>query len=285
MIAGAGSGKTRIVTYRIAQLIENGVEPEQILAVTFTNKAAREMQERIHKLLHNKNTIGYPTICTFHSLGVQILRESIQHLGFASNFTIYDEEDTNKLLRGCLESLGAKKEKAQIKTMRSIISNAKNELLDPSDLDLSGMPQSAQLLITDVYKIYKERLQIANALDFDDLLFLPVQLFRSCPEVLEQYQDRWPFVSIDEYQDTNHAQYMLAKLLVDKRKNILVVGDPDQSIYSWRGANISNILNFERDYPGAKVVRLEQNYRSRSNILEAANALIEHNQGRLEKKP
>ena len=283
VLAGAGSGKTRIVTYRIAQLIEKGVEPDEILAVTFTNKAAREMQERIHKLLHGKCYDSYPTICTFHSLGAQILRESIHHLGYANNFAIYDEEDANKLLKGCLDSLGAPKEKSLMKMVRSLISNSKNELLDPSDLDLSGTKPELQKLIPEAYRLYKERLQIANALDFDDLLLLPVQLFRSCPDVLEMYQKRWLYVSIDEYQDTNHAQYMLAKLLVQRNQNILVVGDPDQSIYSWRGANIRNILNFEQDYPGAKTVRLEQNYRSRSNILDAANALIEHNQSRLAK--
>ncbi|MCH9703721.1 MAG: UvrD-helicase domain-containing protein [Chlamydiae bacterium] len=283
VLAGAGSGKTRIVTYRIAKLIERGVLPEEILAVTFTNKAAREMQERIHNLLHATCYEGYPTISTFHSLGVQILRESAHHLGYSNNFTIYDEEDTNKLLKGCLESLDAPKEKSLLKMTRSIISNSKNELLGPDDLDLTGAKPQLQQLVPQAYRLYKERLQQANALDFDDLLLMPVQLFRSCPEVLESYQRRWRYMSIDEYQDTNHAQYMLAKLLVSKSQNILVVGDPDQSIYSWRGANIKNILNFERDYPGAKTVRLEQNYRSRSNILDAANALIEHNQSRLEK--
>lgn len=281
VLAGAGSGKTRIVTYRIAKLIEKGVLPEEILAVTFTNKAAREMQERVHKLLQGTHYEGYPTICTFHSLGVQILRESIHHLGYSNTFTIYDEEDSLKLLKGCLESLGKKQERAQLKTLRTIISNAKNELQD--ELDVGGMSYENQKLIPEVYRLYKERLKEANALDFDDLLLLPVQLFRSCPDVLEMYQRRWPYVSIDEYQDTNQAQYIIAKLLVEKTQNILVVGDPDQSIYSWRGANIRNILNFERDYPGAKTVRLEQNYRSRSNILEAANALIEHNSSRLEK--
>jgi len=283
VLAGAGSGKTRIVTYRIAKLIERGVPPEEILAVTFTNKAAREMQERIHQLLRGKSYAGYPTISTFHSLGAQILRESIQHLGYAKNFTIYDEEDTNKLLKGCLDSLGAENEKSLMKMVRTTISNAKNELVDPNDLDLGGAKPELQKLIPKAYQLYKERLQQANALDFDDLLLLPVKLFDSCPDVLEEYQRRWRYVSIDEYQDTNHAQYMLAKLLVQRSRNLLVVGDPDQSIYSWRGANIRNILNFERDYPGAKTVRLEQNYRSRSNILDAANALIAHNQSRLEK--
>lgn len=275
VIAGAGSGKTRIVTYRIAHLIEKGVRPEEILAVTFTNKAAREMQERVHQLLYGKNYEGYPTICTFHSLGVLILRESIHHLGYSNSFTIYDEEDSLKLLRGCLDSLGIKKESGQLKSLRNLISNAKNELQDPHDVDLDIIP--------DVYRLYGERLQEANALDFDDLLLLPVKLFHSLPEVLESYQRRWPYISIDEYQDTNKAQYTIARLLVQKTQNILVVGDPDQSIYSWRGANISNILNFERDYPGAQTVRLEQNYRSCSNILEAANSLIQHNASRLEK--
>jgi DNA helicase-2/ATP-dependent DNA helicase PcrA len=277
VLAGAGSGKTRVVTCRIAQLIESGVPPSRILAVTFTNKAAGEMRERIHALLPR---FGYPTICTFHSLGVRILRESIQRLGYAQNFTIYDEEDSNKLLKGCLQSVGISKE---TKTFRVLISNAKNALQAPTEVEISDLPHAIKKVFPEVYSLYQQRLKESNALDFDDLLYLTVRLFQKHPDVLAQYQERWPYLLIDEYQDTNHAQYMMARLIVGEKRNIFVVGDPDQSIYSWRGANIENILNFERDYPGAKVVRLEQNYRSTTNILDAANSLIQYNNSRYEK--
>ncbi len=277
VLAGAGSGKTRVVTFRIAQLIESGVPPSQILAVTFTNKAAGEMRERIQSLLPRYD---YPTVSTFHSLGVKILRESIQHLGYATNFTIYDEEDSSKLLRGCLQAVGVKKE---AKTVRSLISNAKNALQFPSDVDVSDLPYPIQNIFSEVYSLYQQRLREANALDFDDLLFLTVRLFQEHADVLAHYQKQWPYLLIDEYQDTNEAQYLMARLIVGEKRNIFVVGDPDQSIYSWRGANIENILNFERDYPGARVVRLEQNYRSTTNILDAANSLIQYNNSRYEK--
>jgi len=283
VIAGAGSGKTRVVTHRIAHLIQSGVIPSQILAVTFTNKAAGEMQDRIHNLLGSEYFDSYPTICTFHSLGVRILRESIHYLGYAQNFTIYDEEDASKLLRGCIQSLGIKKDSSQFKAFRNFISNAKNRLEKPEDLDLSGLSHTFQNAVPALYKLYQERLKEANALDFDDLLFLTVTLFQKHPEVLASYQKRWPYLLIDEYQDTNYAQYLMARLIVEENHNIFVVGDPDQSIYSWRGANIQNILNFEKDYPGAQVVRLEQNYRSRENILNAANRLIQKNESRYEK--
>ena len=278
VLAGAGSGKTRVVTYRIARLIESGIPPSRILAVTFTNKAAGEMRERIHALLPR---FDYPTISTFHSLGVRILRESIRHLGYASNFTIYDEEDSNKLLRGCLQSVGISKE---AKTFRVLISNAKNALQGPSDVDVSDLPYPIKKTFPEVYSLYQQRLREANALDFDDLLYLTVSLFQKHPDVLAYYQEQWPYLLIDEYQDTNQAQYMMARLIVGEKRNIFVVGDPDQSIYSWRGADIENILNFERDYPGAKVVRLEQNYRSSTNILDAANSLIQYNNSRYEKR-
>lgn len=277
VLAGAGSGKTRVVTYRIAQLIESGVSPANILAVTFTNKAAGEMRERIHSLLPR---FEYPTICTFHSLGVKILRESINHLGYAPNFTIYDEDDSNKLLKACLQGLGIKKE---TKAFRSLISNAKNALTPPSEVDTNDLPYALANAFPEVYSLYQQRLREANALDFDDLLFLTVRLFQEHPEVLAHYQEQWPYLLIDEYQDTNQAQYMIARLIVGAKCNIFVVGDPDQSIYSWRGADIQNILNFEKDYPGAKIVRLEQNYRSTTNILDAANALIQYNNSRYEK--
>lgn len=281
VLAGAGSGKTRIVTYRIGHLIESGVSPSQILALTFTNKAAKEMQERIHVLFQKSNLSQRPIICTFHSLGVRILRESIHHLGYKNDFVIYDEDDSDKLLKMSVQSLGMKAE--DIKAVRSLISHAKNQLQNPGDLDVSHLAAPFQAQFGQIYSFYQEKLKEANAVDFDDLLYLTVRLFREKPEVLEQYQKRWPYLLIDEYQDTNHSQYLIGSLIVEKSQNLFVVGDPDQSIYSWRGANIHNILNFERDYKNAKVVRLEQNYRSRKNILDAANALIENNQGRYKK--
>ncbi len=278
VLAGAGSGKTRVVTCRIAELIKRGVSASEILGLTFTNKAAGEMQERIRNLAHSQVLIS-----TFHSLGARILRESIHELGYRSDFTIYDEDDVLKLLKACLEELKIRDKKLEPKVFRSLISNAKNKLLDPEHILNSQSQNPAELALPPVYGKYQERLKEYNALDFDDLLFLIVKLFRNCPEVLKGYQDRWTYLLIDEYQDTNRAQYEIVCKLVERSRNLCVVGDPDQSIYSWRGANIQNILNFENDFPGAKVVRLEQNYRSRSNILEAANALIGFNHQRFEK--
>ena len=282
VLAGAGSGKTRVVSMRIAYLIDQGIDPAQILAVTFTNKAAGEMKERIHHLLANRFLEGSPTICTFHSLGVRILRESIHLLGYGSQFLIYDEEDSNKLLKGCLNTLQVKKD-ADFKTYKAAISNAKNHLQGPSDLVLGEVPEIIQAEFKQVYQLYQHRLKEANAVDFDDLLFMSVRLFKEHPEALAFYQKKWAYLLIDEYQDTNHAQYLMARLIVGSLRNIFVVGDPDQSIYSWRGANIQNILNFEKDYPGAQIVRLEQNYRSRKNILDAANHLVRNNESRYEK--
>ena len=278
VLAGAGSGKTRIVTSRIAKMIEEGVSPTSILALTFTNKAAGEMQERVRRL-----TAHYVTICTFHSLGVRILRESITHLGYQRDFMIYDEDDSRSLLRSCLNTLGIKDKAVDLKVLKSMISNGKNNLKAPKDLDGHGGESPVEKAFPAVYSLYQAKLKECNALDFDDLLFLTVCLLRDHPDVLAFYQQRWSFVLIDEYQDTNGAQYLLAQMLVAKSRNLFVVGEPDQSIYSWRGANIANILNFERDYPGATVVRLEQNYRSSGNILNAANALIRNNERRYEK--
>jgi DNA helicase-2/ATP-dependent DNA helicase PcrA len=279
VLAGAGSGKTRVVTTRIVHLIENGIPPSRILGVTFTNKAAGEMRERVHKMAQHQ-----VLICTFHSLGARILRESISALGYGSDFTIYDEDDVEKLLKVCLVELNLKNKKMDAKPFRHLISHAKNALLSADQLNYNDLTTEIEKAFPQVYTLYQRKLQEYQAVDFDDLLCLTVRLWREHPERLSHYQERWPFVLIDEYQDTNAAQYMMTRLLVEKRRNLFVVGDPDQSIYSWRGANIQNILNFERDYPGAKVIRLEQNYRSHTNILEAANALIDHNVGRYEKK-
>jgi DNA helicase-2/ATP-dependent DNA helicase PcrA len=265
VIAGAGSGKTRIVTFRIAHLLELGVPPSEIIAVTFTNKAAEEMRERVHNL-----TRAFVLTCTFHSLCARILREAIEVLGYKKDFVIFDEEDTEKVLKECFTRLNIKEDKGFLKKTRSEISQLKNNLQEPD----ATLP---------IYQLYQEKLKEYNALDFDDLLFLTVKLFREHADILERFQKRWSYILIDEYQDTNAAQYMIIKLLAKQHGNVFAVGDPDQSIYSWRGANIGNILNFEEDFPGAKVVSLEQNYRSRDNILQAANALIKHNENRYEK--
>ena len=272
VLAGAGSGKTRIVTQRILHLLEIGVPASEILAVTFTNKAAEEMKHRVLQLAK-----AHVLTCTFHSLCARILRESISPLGYTSDFLILDEEDAEKSLKQCLESLGIKEDKSLLKTTRGQISQAKNNLLMPENLSQEDAG------IREIYSCYQNKLKQYNALDFDDLLFLTVKLFRDFPEVLSLYQERWRFILIDEYQDTNKAQYLLIKLLSKTHHNVFAVGDPDQSIYSWRGANIQNILNFEKDYEGAQIVRLEQNYRSCNTILEAANALIKYNENRYEK--
>jgi DNA helicase-2/ATP-dependent DNA helicase PcrA len=273
VIAGAGSGKTRIITYRVVHLLELGVPPEAILAVTFTNKAAGEMRERIASLAHARILT-----CTFHGLCARILRASIDALGFRKDFVIFDEEDSDKVLKSCAVSLGLKEDKGSLKAIRSEISRAKNNAILPERFR-GETPHSAPL-----YQLYQQRLQEYNALDFDDLLYLTVRLFTERPDVLEHYQNLWAFVLIDEYQDTNASQYEIIRQLVARHHNVCAVGDPDQSIYSWRGANIGNILNFERDYPGSAVISLEQNYRSRNTILQAANALIRHNAGRYEKR-
>lgn len=279
VLAGAGSGKTRVVTSRIVYLIENGIPPECILGVTFTNKAAGEMRDRVQKLTKHQ-----VRICTFHSLGAVVLRESIHALGYKRDFTIYDEEDVGKVLKVCLEELNLKGKKMEAGPFRHLISQSKNALLGPDQISHADLTSDIEQAFPKVYDLYQRKLREYQAVDFDDLLFLPVKIWIEHPEILARYQERWAFVLIDEYQDTNAAQYTMARLLVEKRRNLFVVGDPDQSIYSWRGADIQNILNFERDYPGAQVIRLEQNYRSRTNILNTANALISHNTGRYEKE-
>ncbi len=233
VLAGAGSGKTRIVTYRVAHLLELGVPSNEILALTFTNKAAEEMRHRILHLTH-KSVLT----CTFHSLCARMLRESIAVMGYSRDFAIYDEEDSEKTLKECFARLNLKVEKGDVKNARLRISQCKNALLDPEQL---GKEEED---LKEIYAYYQAQLKAYNALDFDDLLFLTAKLLRSFPEVRELYQRRWSFILIDEYQDTNAAQYTLTKLLAEKHNNVFAVGDPDQSIYSWRGANIHNILNF-----------------------------------------
>lgn len=270
VLAGAGSGKTRVVTHRIAHLLDLGILSSDILAVTFTNKAAEEMRTRI-RTLRNTQVLA----CTFHSLGARILRESITHMGYSPDFTIYDEEDSEKLLKSCFEQLQIPDEKGLLRKVRHQISSAKNDLI---------APEAADKDFAEIYFLYTQKLKSCNALDFDDLLYLTVKLFREHEEIRSLYQQRWLFVLIDEYQDTNLAQYTIARTLVEKHQNIFAVGDPDQSIYSWRGARYQNILNFENDFPGAKVVTLDQNYRSTNIILQGANALIQHNDDRYDKK-
>lgn len=272
VLAGAGSGKTRVVTHRIAHLLEIGVLPSDILAVTFTNKAAEEMKSRI-RILKNAQVLA----CTFHSLGARILRESIHLLGYDNNFVIYDQEDSEKLLKACMQQLSLGEDRGTLRTLKSQISIAKNNLATEEESETNHH------LFAQVFSLYQTKLKECNALDFDDLLYLPVKLLKEYEEARLAYQKRWTFVLIDEYQDTNAAQYTLARILVEKHRNLFAVGDPDQSIYSWRGAQYQNILRFEKDFPGAKVVTLEENYRSTNRILEAANALISHNPSRYEK--
>jgi len=282
ILAGAGSGKTRVITHRIAWLIgECDVSPWNILAITFTNKAAGEMRERVDKL------VGYGSesiwISTFHSMCVRILRRYVDTIGYDNAFTIYDTDDQKSLMRQICESLRIRKEDMREQQILKAISAAKNELMTPDhyrdahDYDFQGK------IIADAYEEYQRRLRQNNAMDFDDLLMQTVQLFTSRPEILESYQDRFRYIMVDEYQDTNTAQFELIRLLSAKRRNLCVVGDDDQSIYKFRGANIRNILDFEKVYPDAMVVKLEQNYRSTQNILNAANGVIHHNDRRKDK--
>lgn len=283
ILAGAGSGKTKALTHRVAYLIrEKGVAPENILAVTFTNKAAKEMTARVQKLIGPTGG-RMPSMGTFHSVCARIMREDGHHLGYKRSFTIYDESDSQTAIKHAMKDVELPDQKISIQTIKSFISSAKNELVGPDKYPslASGYLQD---LAAKIYPKYQDELRRNNALDFDDLLMQTVVLFEKYPEVLVKYQNQWKYIHIDEYQDTNHAQYMFAKLLAAKSHNLCVVGDDWQSIYSWRGANFRNILDFERDYPNAKVVKLEQNYRSTKAILEAAHHIISKNEQRSEKK-
>ena len=277
VLAGAGSGKTKVLTSRIAYLIENGVSIDNILAITFTNKAAKEMKEREIKL------IGYDAksiqISTFHSLGLKILKENYSRLGYKSNFVILDSDDTLTVVKKIMKDLNLNPKFYNARDIRNKISSAKNELIGP---DKFSKVEFDQNIIT-VYEKYAKKLIINNSVDFDDLLTLPIKLFKEYPDVLKYYQDKYKYVLIDEYQDTNEAQYMFSKMLCNNHKNIFVVGDNDQAIYAFRGANYKNILNFEKDYPDCKVILLEENYRSTQNILDAANSVIKHNKMRKDK--
>ena len=281
VLAGAGSGKTKVLTTRVAYLIDElGITPESILAITFTNKAAKEMKDRIFKML---GTIAYQIqISTFHSFGLTILKEHYEKLGYDKNFTILDSDDSSTVVKKILKDMDKDPKKYSYKAIRNKISSAKNELMEPEDLEKFSTNEMDELVVN-VYKKYKEKLRTNNSVDFDDLLMLPITLFRKYPEVLKFYQDRFKYILIDEYQDTNEAQYLLTKMISAKYKNICVVGDNDQSIYSFRGSNYKNILNFEKDYNNAKVIMLERNYRSTKQILDVANCIIKKNTLRKDK--
>ena len=283
VLAGAGSGKTRVLTFRIARMIGDlGIRPWQILAITFTNKAAAEMRERLSAMLPDGGMRGM-WVCTFHAMCVRILREDADLLGYTGQFTIYDDDDSRRMVREIMTHLGIEQKQYPINMIRSKISTAKNAMIGPEEfIEKASSPQEQKA--GQVYLELERRLRAANAMDFDDLLVRTLELLRTRPEVLEKYQERFRYISVDEYQDTNHVQYEIANLLAAKYQNLMVVGDDDQSIYSWRGADISNILDFEKDFPKAKVVKLEQNYRSTGHILGAANAVVRNNSQRKDKR-
>ena len=282
ILAGAGSGKTSVITHRIAYLInEVGVNPYNILAITFTNKAAGEMRERVDSL------VGFGSeaihVSTFHSLCVRILRRYAEKLGYDSNFAIYDTDDQKQIIREVCKKLEIDTKQLKERTIMNYISSAKDELITPTEYAVKTMGDISMRKVAQAYAEYQETLQKNNAFDFDDLLMKTVELFKANPDVLENYQNRWHYLMVDEYQDTNTAQFQLIKLMASKSRNLCVVGDDDQSIYKFRGANIRNILDFEEYFPEAKVVKLEQNYRSMKNILDAANSVIRNNSQRKDK--
>ena len=277
VLAGAGSGKTKVLTSRIAYLIDNGVSPANILAITFTNKAAREMKERVINLVgYDAN---YIQISTFHSLGLKIIKENYEFLGYDKNFIILDSDDTLTIVKKLMKELNMNPKFYNAKQIRNKISSAKNELITPEKFNKIEFDSQ----IVTLYKKYCQKLKQGNSVDFDDLLILPIKLFEISPNILESYQERYKYLLIDEYQDTNEAQYVFSKMLAAKYRNIFVVGDNDQAIYAFRGANFKNILNFEKDYPDCKTILLEENYRSTQTILNAANSVIKHNKKRKDK--
>ena len=282
VLAGAGSGKTRVLTFRIAHMLGDlGIKPWQILAITFTNKAAAEMRERLAALIPS-GTRGM-WVCTFHAMCVRMLREDADLLGYTGQFTIYDDDDSKRMVRDIMQALGIEQKQFPINMIRSKISSAKNAMIGPEDM-LKSADSPNDKKAAQVYLELERRLRAANAMDFDDLLVRTLELLRTRPEVLDKYQERFRYISVDEYQDTNHVQYEIANLLAAKYQNLMVVGDDDQSIYSWRGADITNILDFEKDFKNCKTVKLEQNYRSTGHILSAANAVVRHNSQRKDKR-
>ncbi|HYE10309.1 MAG TPA: DNA helicase PcrA [Patescibacteria group bacterium] len=283
ILAGAGSGKTRVLTYRIAYMIEKkGINPWNILAITFTNKAAKEMKERVGQLIGSTQDMW---ISTFHAACARILRKDIERLGdYKSNFVIFDTKDQEAVIKDCLKELNLNEKNFPFKGVSATISNAKNLLEDPVRFSQKNMQDIRARKMADIYTLYQKKLKKNNALDFDDILFKVVELLANNPDILAYYQNKFKYIMIDEYQDTNYCQYRLVSLLAKQHQNLCVVGDDDQSIYSWRGADIGNILNFEKDFPQAKVIKLEQNYRSTQTILDAANAVIKNNFGRKSKR-
>jgi DNA helicase-2/ATP-dependent DNA helicase PcrA len=280
VIAGAGSGKTRVLTYRVAHLINAvGAKPNEILAITFTNKAAGEMKERLQKLLGRTGQGLW--ILTFHAACGRILRREAERLGYRSNFTIYDQADQVRLVKQCLEELERDPKRFTPRGIHHQISHAKNRLISPDEY-ANQVQSFYDQTVADVYQLYQRRLFASNAVDFDDLLMLTVDVLERFPDVREKWQNAFRYILVDEYQDTNHAQYRLLQLLAEKHRNLMAVGDPDQSVYAFRGADINNILDFERDFPGTQTIALEQNYRSTNSILDAANAVISNNR---ERKP
>lgn len=276
VLAGAGSGKTRVLTYRIAHMIQDlGIPQYNILAITFTNKAAGEMRERIKGLI--KCDIDSMWVSTFHSCCVRILRREIDKLGYNKNFAIYDSSDQKTLIKQCMKELNINDKDLSEKEIISKIGKQKDNLVSPEEYKKQNEKDFKANKVADVYLLYQKKLKSNNALDFDDLIYKTVELFRKHPDVLEFYQHKFKYIMVDEYQDTNKTQYELVKMLAEGHKNLFVVGDDDQSIYGWRGADVKNILDFEKDYPNAKVVKLEENYRSKSNILNAANTVIKNN--------
>ncbi|MDR2505585.1 MAG: UvrD-helicase domain-containing protein, partial [Oscillospiraceae bacterium] len=281
ILAGAGSGKTRAITYRIANLLTRGVPANEILAITFTNKAAREMRERVDNLAGNSARSAW--ILTFHACCARILRQDIEKLGYKRAFTIYDEDDTSAVIKDIIKRRNLDDKVFPPKEIRAAISDAKNKALSPAELIEQSAGDKRKETIADLYKEYEKRLITSNALDFDDLLLRTLELFAQHPPVLQYYRNKFKYIHVDEYQDTNHAQYLFVKLLAAEHGNLCVVGDDDQSIYSWRGADITNILDFEKDFANTQVIKLERNYRSTQNILDAANQVIAHNMGRKDK--
>ena len=283
VIAGAGSGKTKVLTHKIAFLIqEKQVKPWNILAITFTNKAANEMKQRVENLLSDSSNDIW--MGTFHSICVRILRRYIDRIGFDSSFIIFDTSDQRTLVKDCLKELKVDDKLFTDRAVLSEISNAKNEMLEPKAYSVKYANDFRKETIGKVYELYQKRLRENNAIDFDDIINYTIKILTENQDVLEYYTEKFKYVLVDEYQDTNKAQFMLISILASKYGNITVVGDNDQGIYSFRGADISNILNFERDFPGTKIIKLEQNYRCTGNILKAANAVIKHNETKYDKK-
>lgn len=285
IVAGAGAGKTKTITHRIVNLIKNGVPPEKILAVTFTNKAAKEMRERIIAEIE-KNAQGQdkiPFVSTFHSLGVYIIKENARLLGLTKYFTILDESDATTLIKNIMKDLDIDPKQYDPKKIKNIISREKGKFIYLADYTEREGAGTLGKIVAQVWNLYEKQKMKENSLDFDDLLLKATKLLKDNTEIRKMYQEKWEYIHVDEYQDTNEVQYMMTKLLSEKTKNICVVGDADQNIYSWRGANLKNILSFEKDYPNAKIILLEQNYRSTKNILEAANEIIKKNKYRPDK--